>query len=1034
MIRRKPAANLLSSRTAGESSQYEQPDTIREQVLQKIKEDLESRRTMFDIREKRKNELQSCLWDPKSKHKTVLHWIVNHADAVNKDIEEAKIMITLVMKDNEDLICEHDQRDETALHQALSSNKPIIQDLARCMYDSRNSSSNPSTIQKAIARTNGRGENCLHLAIAANHDTALELIPIANDEAFLQRRTSKDESKTAARDGNTPLHDAVDYGRFVFKQPVCSKKTADGEMCCRCTEADRRNWELPERACNLVAWLVDKCDKALKVKNAKDESPYLYHLRTQRNYPKESSKPATSGECGEELNTEAATFIERYLTESAFAIGSYGDACASYTSYKEVIPMGTSVMSHVDLCVGPMNVDPTVSPPPQPGGASAIVQKGQEGSDASSKHDKLRRWEKDMRSLTNVFEMLKDRGVKRILKVTVRDNERRPCSDSVIQRCLAGFDVRYLDWNKRDLSIDVVHAACPNIAELTLYSSGRRAVLSGWNSSAGLWGLKLLTCLNIHAERVSMQSLKAYIQDEPTFNSQIQGLEEYEDFGQSIKNFKDSLQQHMILTRSELRLHYEMYQLLPETTRYKEAKTGDDEETESYEQQSGDEGNPEEVPTSSVEGFVEDPDSLMKELRCKLRRITKERASLEKRYQTTALASTGMIIHPDAEAFDENGVDSIDGEPDAESTQGSRMECRDPGFEESFPESKLFETGGHWPNYSYGAVNFAIQDTLEGPPMEHGGANKKPNNNSTSESQVQSAIYRNRWLEAVEKFVQKQVVPGNASDKDVIKVALIDDGVDVRQFGGEVVPPGWPPVKPTSNGKPWYHSEGGHGTSMAKMIIKMCPRVRLMVAKLEGKDPATSVDSAANAAAAVEWAIKQRVDIISMSWSLVRTNENRKGIDELDKQIQRAANEKILLYCAAADKGRYDDHVELYPRDSDTKVIRLVGSAKESGGESEFVHADRVDYLFPGEAIHELNGCQGSSAAAALAAGLAALILWCFQQSPSKPEARFTGMDSVFKRLKVKGSKWVNVTALLKVDGSATVEDVIEACKAYARQ
>ncbi|ETR99348.1 hypothetical protein M419DRAFT_45849, partial [Trichoderma reesei RUT C-30] len=96
----------------------------------------------------------------------------------------------------------------------------------------------------------------------------------------------------------------------------------------------------------------------------------------------------------------------------------------------------------------------------------------------------------DMLSLTKIFKMLKQQGVKRILKVTIKDNSKRPCSDQVIQQCLAGFDVRYLDWNKPDLSVSIICASCPKIAELTLYSSGRRAVLESWASNTGLCRLR----------------------------------------------------------------------------------------------------------------------------------------------------------------------------------------------------------------------------------------------------------------------------------------------------------------------------------------------------------------------------------------------------------------------------------------------------------------------------------------------------------------------------------------------------------------
>lgn len=78
-----------------------------------------------------------------------------------------------------------------------------------------------------------------------------------------------------------------------------------------------------------------------------------------------------------------------------------------------------------------------------------------------------------------------------------------------------------------------------------------------------------------------------------------------------------------------------------------------------------------------------------------------------------------------------------------------------------------------------------------------------------------------------------QVISPN-DERDAIKVALIDDGVDLDlpEFQNSIVFPGWPRETPTSTGFPFYHSSTGHGTKMAKIINSACPGVRLYVAKL----------------------------------------------------------------------------------------------------------------------------------------------------------------------------------------------------------
>ena len=59
--------------------------------------------------------------------------------------------------------------------------------------------------------------------------------------------------------------------------------------------------------------------------------------------------------------------------------------------------------------------------------------------------------------------------------------------------------------------------------------------------------------------------------------------------------------------------------------------------------------------------------------------------------------------------------------------------------------------------------------------------------------------------------------------------------------------------------------------------------------------------------------------IISMSWTIERTEMNKKGIVELEKAIELAASEGILMFCAATDQGAYIDNS--YPAASSTKKL-----------------------------------------------------------------------------------------------------------------
>lgn len=170
-----------------------------------------------------------------------------------------------------------------------------------------------------------------------------------------------------------------------------------------------------------------------------------------------------------------------------------------------------------------------------------------------------------------------------------------------------------------------------------------------------------------------------------------------------------------------------------------------------------------------------------------------------------------------------------------------------------------------------------------------------------------------------------------------------------------------------------------------------------------------------------------------MSWCLIETLLNTDAIRKLEQQVIKAAGEDIIMFCAAADTSRYDEGLRLYPRQADTERLMVVGSANPDGEKSPFVDETQVNLLFPGEGIKELGELGGSSAATALASGLAALILWCYEQKGGgMATIRNRGnMLKVFQKLKTSDNKWVNVTRLLKVEGeTGDPASVVDYCNA----
>lgn len=246
-----------------------------------------------------------------------------------------------------------------------------------------------------------------------------------------------------------------------------------------------------------------------------------------------------------------------------------------------------------------------------------------------------------------------------------------------------------------------------------------------------------------------------------------------------------------------------------------------------------------------------------------------------------------------------------------------------------------------------------------------------------------------------------------------IKIAIIDDGVDTAldpfedkiesgaefpdQYGGDVM-------------KPYFVSSSHHGTMMAYLILKLCPRAKLYIAKLDqrigthGRQHITP-NSAAEVCnshtyivttaytptlQAVKWAIGCGVDIISMSWSIDSSEklENSPGLKKLQDAIQLAStngsesqpDKRILMFCASSDQGLSTKY-ECYP--SFWNQCIRVGSATPTGEKSAWVHGKDIDTLLPGEDVTFDPGDgsspidqPGSSVATAIAAGLTGMLVY----------------------------------------------------------
>ncbi|KAL6796585.1 peptidase S8/S53 domain-containing protein [Trichoderma sp. SZMC 28012] len=259
----------------------------------------------------------------------------------------------------------------------------------------------------------------------------------------------------------------------------------------------------------------------------------------------------------------------------------------------------------------------------------------------------------------------------------------------------------------------------------------------------------------------------------------------------------------------------------------------------------------------------------------------------------------------------------------------------------------------------------------------------------TLKGQTRDQLKANKWFDGVNRASAKVQNSDLVGSKN-IRVALIDDGVDASHWIlRNNIKEGITYCTSTSNNShipsSFYSSATGHGTLMATLICDICPGIDLYVAKLDDQNSGGDFNFTAKSAAdAVKWAVSKEVDIISMSWTIEESSTNREDLGKLNQALKEAAENNILLFCAARDEGLENPTNKPYPAASDTKSITVVGAAGPSGAISTWVSMESVDLLFPGLEIREacadrmpadMSAVDGSSTATACATGLAGLLL-----------------------------------------------------------
>ncbi|KAF5012668.1 hypothetical protein FDECE_1299 [Fusarium decemcellulare] len=249
---------------------------------------------------------------------------------------------------------------------------------------------------------------------------------------------------------------------------------------------------------------------------------------------------------------------------------------------------------------------------------------------------------------------------------------------------------------------------------------------------------------------------------------------------------------------------------------------------------------------------------------------------------------------------------------------------------------------------------------------------------------------------------------------DVV-VALVDDGVDAygASIPGNIIG-GKTFAYDEGNGSanPYYISENGHGTVMADMIMRACPMAKLYPIRLktvasENGNRQIELQSAAlvstecldpllitySYSQAIQAALDKKATIILMAWSVTISKSNSQERRLMDAVLQRACESKVLMFCSSPDSGINED--DSYPSSFRPDSLFRVGAARDDGKAFDTSRAaSTLDFLFPGVEVvvlHDIDSSRrssdatridtatGSSIAAALGAGLAATLIYCFK-------------------------------------------------------
>lgn len=270
---------------------------------------------------------------------------------------------------------------------------------------------------------------------------------------------------------------------------------------------------------------------------------------------------------------------------------------------------------------------------------------------------------------------------------------------------------------------------------------------------------------------------------------------------------------------------------------------------------------------------------------------------------------------------------------------------------------------------------------------------------------------------------------GNRGSKS-IKVAVIDTGVDYRHkslasnmtAGYDYAENDNDPMDKTSAQNP------GHGTHCAGIVgangtaeggtIGLSPEVTMLPIRFLDERGSGDLN---NGIKAIDFAIAQKVDVISASWGAAVPRSTALPLIEA---VERANKAGIVFVAAAANDGKNNDTTEVYPANAGTANTIVVAASGPNDTKPSWSNYGRakVHVSSPGEAIistlpgDKYGNLSGTSMATPLVSGLVALLK---AQDPSLTPLQ---MRSLLQATGVKVG--INTACDCRVDALNAIETV----------